>query len=205
MAAKRRGSASRRAGAKVTDAQATAETSQSARAGNPEAHVPPTRMGGVLSATGQAVSQALGHEHVPKGKDRGAQDSPKGIQPDYLKGAKPQGLQKEAARFVSNGEVDLRLTPTAGGPQPQLAATHAEGEDKIQERMEAHDTYVEARSVTRDKRLSEATINRLGGAELRAIAAQRGYTDFPDHGNRTIRGAFAKAQEQDKNLGKEEI
>lgn len=199
MAAKRR-SAGRRAQLSTSEGQA--EASQAALSGVPEAGVPPTRQGGPGSATGQAVRQALGLEEIPKGKDRGAPDAPKVGEP--LK-AKPQGLQKEQALFTSNGEVDLRLVPTASGPQSAPAATHAEGEKRIQERRDAHQDYIEARSTQRDKRLSEATISRLGHAELRAIASQRGYKDIPEHGNRTTRTWFARQQEEDEALGKDEL
>lgn len=219
MAAKRRGGAKkgssngRRAGAKggakkrgaqISDNESAASAGSAAAAGVPEAGVPPTRQGGVLTATGQAVRQALELEEIPKGDERGAPDAPE-MEPDYLEGQAPQGLQAEPALFVSNGEVDLRLQPTAAGPQPEIAATREALEEHIQQRREEHQDYIETRSRTRDKKLSQATIDRLGHQELRAIGTQRGYQNAPEHGNRTTRTWFAKAQKEDEGLGDEEI
>jgi hypothetical protein len=202
MPAKRGATARQGRQGRITTGEDAATVAQAALAGSPKAGVPPTRQSSPFSATGQAVMQAEGLEHIPKGKDRGAPGAPD--MGDPLK-AKPRGLQKEKAIFTSNGEVDTRLAPTPSGPQPAVAATHEEGEKQIKERRDAHQQFIETRSSQRAKRLSEATISRLNHAELRAIASQRGYQDIPEHGNRTTRTWFAEQQKQDKLLGKEEI
>jgi hypothetical protein len=181
---------------------------QAAREGVPEAGVPPTTQGAPISATGQAVAQALGQEEVPKGKDRGAPPSQaqKDAQPDYFKGAKPKGMQAEQAIFASNGSLEPNMVASPSGLVP--VSTVARDEDHAQEimedRREQHQKYVELRSSNRNKRLSEATVGRLGHAELRAIGEQRGY-QLPLGGNRTTRTAFLAAQAEDKVLGKEEV
>lgn len=205
MPAKRGATARQGRQGRITTAedQATAaQAAQAALAGSPKAGVPPTRQSSPFSATGQAVLQAEGLEHIPKGKDRGAPNAPD--MGDPLK-AKPRGLQKEPAIFTSNGEVDLRLAPTPSGPQPAVAASPKEGDEQLKARREAHQRFIETRSTQRAKKLSEATISRLNHAELRAIATQRGYQNIPEHGNRTTRTWFAEQQKQDKLLGKEEI
>jgi hypothetical protein len=190
--------------------KSSVEPGQAARAGVPEANVPPTTQSGPLSATGQAVRQALGQEEVPKGKERGAPQSQgqKDAKPDLIgKGGKPTGLQKEKAIFSSNGEIPSDMVASPSGLVPMHTAAGGD-EDKMQQmvedRRDEHERYVERRSVMRTKRLSNATIDRLGHAELRAIGEQRGYT-LPVAGARSTRAAFARAQEGDKELGKEEI
>jgi hypothetical protein len=50
-------------------------------------------------------------------------------------------------------------------------------------------------------RISEATVGRLGRAELMAIGVTRGYKMSPDVGTRATRNAFLKAQDEDESLG----
>lgn len=55
------------------------------------------------------------------------------------------------------------------------------------------------------KRLSAATIDRLGGAELRAIGYTRGYQISADKGKRAIRIEFTEQQKKDHSLPAGEI
>lgn len=173
------------------------DVAQSAREGNVGAGVPPTRQGSVFSATGQAVARELGAEQPPE--DRGAPDAPE-AEPDFMEGAEPKGLQAEPARFVSNGSLEPNMVASPSGPIPasSVTATREDAEQRVEDHLAEHDRFVQQRS-SQAKRLSQATIDRVGGAELRAIARQRGY-DIVEGGNRTTRRAFAAAQNDDETL-----
>lgn len=52
--------------------------------------------------------------------------------------------------------------------------------------------------------LTEDEIRKLGAADLRAIALQRGYRDFPQAGRRTTQAAFIRMQNEDPDLTRRE-
>lgn len=158
--------------------------------------VPTTRQTGPETATGQQIAWDNGEQEVPKGDERGSQLEIEGGEPTPTieGGDKPRGLQAEPALFVSNGQVAHDMVPSPTGLQPiaAVAATPEEAKKKIDERVEQHQQYIN-RTQNKDKVLDEATVGRLGKAELRAIALQRGY-DVPEAGTRAIRANFLRAQ-----------
>ena len=191
--------------AKSADASGVtaADASGAAKAKASEAaKVPPTRSTGPESATGAALAAQA--KEVPSGDERGSKvkTGEGDAQPD-AKVQAPVGAQAEPARFTSNGQVPHATvgSPTGSVPVSALASSPEDAEKRIDEQNEAHDDFV-AKRLNRDRRLDPATLNRLSGAELRAIGAQRGYK-LPDYsGSRTTRQAFIEAQDKDTNLPK---
>lgn len=169
--------------------------------------VPATRQTSDATATGQEIAARMGHEKIPKGKDRGSKVPIEG-QPkaDLIgKGGKPSELQKPgSALFVSNGSIDPTTVPSPTGLQPvgAVATSPEHAKELIKQRREDHERYVErgAESKNAGKRLDEATINRLSKVELRAIGSQRGYA-MGEGGTRTTRAAFVAGQDADESLG----
>lgn len=160
--------------------------------------VPATRQTSVASATGQQIAWENGETEVPKGDERGSQLEIEGGDPTPTieGGDKPRGLQAEPALFVSNGQVPHDMVPSPTGLQPvaAVAGTPEEAKEKIDQRVDEHQKYV-SRTQEKDRVLDEATVGRLGKAELRAIALQRGY-DVPEAGTRAIRANFLRAQSE---------
>lgn len=164
--------------------------------------VPPTRATGPETATGQQIKWAAGEVEVPKGDERGSQVDIEGGDPTpTLEGGdKPRGLQAEDALFSSNGQVasDMEASPTGLQPIGANSASPEEAKKKIEQRRTEHEAYVNR--TPKVERLDDATINRLGRAELAAIGKQRGYS-IPDAGTRATRAAFAAGQDSDSKLG----
>lgn len=174
-------------------AKVSTETKQAA------AQVPPTRATGPESATGAALAAAK-HE-IPSGDDRGSKTPVAGDpQPDQTREA--TGAQTTPARFTSNGQLPHNTVPSPTGSVPVgLVATSVEdAKDRVEATMREHDAAVAARKTNR--RLDTATINRLTGAELRAIGEQRGYVMSAYAGTRTMRALFTAAQDKDPNIEK---
>lgn len=167
------------------------ETKQAAAA------VPPTRATGPESATGAAIAAAT-HE-IPKGDDRGSKVEIAGdIRPDSEREA--QGAQTQAARFTSNGQLphNMVASPSGSVPVGLVASSPEDAKKRVDEANKAHDDAVAARKKL--KKLDAATINRLTGAELRAIGEQRGYVMSAYAGTRTMRTLFTEAQNKDPNI-----
>lgn len=181
-----------------TAKRATARESDP-QSGSIEAGVPPTRAVGQETATGQAIREAAGEEERLKGDDRGSPSDPGELADPK---GKPKGMQAKPAIFTSNGEIPRNVVPTASGLQPisTVANTQEEADKLIEKREEDHARTVE-RGVLRRERLDEATVGRLGRAELRAIGETRGY-DMPISGTRATRAAFLKGQEEDELVEK---
>lgn len=165
-----------------------------------ESGVPPTRATGAETATGMQIRAKSGQD-IPKGKEAGSQVPIEGGDPtpDHEGPQKPRGLQAEPALFVSNGSVPHQAIASPSGLQGPGAVLGSPEEAKrmVDARVEEHKAFVE-RSVS-TKRLDEATISRLGRAELAAIGLQRGY-DIPEAGARATRAAFARGQDTDNTI-----
>lgn len=163
--------------------------------------VPPTRATGPESATGAAI-EAQTHE-IPQGDDRGSKVEIVGdIKPDSA-GREPQGAQAQPARFTSNGQLphDFVPSPTGSVPVGAVATSPEDAKRRVQEAQKAHDEFVQRRTQL-NKRLDSATINRLTGAELRAIGEQRGYSMPNNVGTRAMRVRFQAEQDKDSNISK---
>lgn len=163
--------------------------------------VPPTRATGAETATGQAIRTADGTNETPQGEDRGSKVPIVGgePQPDLLEGAAPKGAQLEPAKFSSNGQLEGGTVGSPTGSIPVSAvARDQEHADELLEKADAEHAKFLNRSF-KDKKLDDRTLSHIGGAELRAIAAKRGY-DIPEAGTRATRAAFARAQDDDENL-----
>jgi hypothetical protein len=160
---------------------------------------------GTGTATGQEARRRAGDEEVPKGKERGStvKSSTPVPKADYLgEGQAPIGRQKEEAIFVANGQIDPSFVASPSGPIPVSAVTSTpeEAEKRIEQQKKS--IAESNKPFTRGRRLSDEEISRMNGAELRAVAHDRGYDVSPNAGTRGTRAAFADAQKKDKNLEK---
>jgi hypothetical protein len=164
--------------------------------------VPPTRATGLESATGTALNEAA-RTDVPKGKERGSTVPIDGGQPkpDYLEEGNPNKISKEPAKFTSNGQVPDGTvgSPSGSVPVAAFARDQKHADQLLKDQAEKHNAYIEARN--NPKKLDDNTVNRMGGAELRAIGLQRGY-DLGERGTRGTRAEFIRAQDKDKTLKK---
>lgn len=112
---------------------------------------------------------------------------------------KPVGLMAEKASFVKNGSLPAGQLPTPTGLMPASAlATSPEDANK---RLEEHVKTLNGRSRTLEyQKLSRAQIDAMSGAELRAVAHDRGYDLGDQAGNRATRKRFIEAQNRDESL-----
>jgi hypothetical protein len=141
------------------------------------------------------MRQNLGEAERVKGKERGstvpiAGGVPKG---DW-QSPKAVGAQKEPAKWATNGSVPVNSIPSPSGPVPvgAVAMTAEEGEKVVEAYEEgARGAFASAATT----RLSEEQVARMSGAELRAVAHQRGY-DLELAGTRVTRTRFLKLQEK---------
>lgn len=158
--------------------------------------VPPTRATGEETATGAALAQ---HE-IPQGEDRGSKVEIVGGTPTPDDGS-PKGLQAQPAQFTSNGSLPPNKVPTSSGlvPVSAVASTPEDAKKRIDARRDQIAQENEERNSLRH--LSDADLAKLGGAEIRAIAHQRGY-ELPAAGTRTARAAFSAAQAKDSRIKK---
>ncbi len=169
---------------------------------------------GTGTATGQEAARRAGNENLPKGKDRGSTLKSKEPVPaaDYMgKGAKNVGKQKTKAVFVGNGQVDTSKVGSPSGPVP-ISSVVSTPEEAAKLEAKNRKAIVEdhGRGIGRG-RLTDEQIDSMNGAELRAVATDRGYGASPGHpgfgitsmsGTRGTRAAFKELQKADKNLGK---
>lgn len=163
---------------------------------------------GSNTATGQEAARRSGEEDesLPEGEERGSTVAIEGeFKGDYLgKPNKAQGAQKEEAEFVSNGTIPLNHVPSNSGlvPVSALANSPEDAERRLEEQRKSLDGSRKALFSQRAE-LTEEQISRMGGAELRAVATDRGY-DIPDNiGARGTRAAFARAQADDDSIQRE--
>lgn len=162
--------------------------------------------GGSGTASGQeAARRAEGtDDNIPQGKDRGSTNDPgevPGKTGDLVGDPHPPvGPQTEAAIFVPNGAIERNMVASPSGPVPVAAVTSSaeEAEKLIEKRNE--DLSKQFKGFKRGKRLSDVQINQMNGAELRAVATDRGYDISHSAGTRGTRAAFAQLQSEDDLL-----
>lgn len=161
--------------------------------------------GGTGTASGKEAARRAGAEdELPTGEERGSLVDP-GIVPegegDYM--GTPHaavGPQTEAAFFAPNGAIPPNMVASPSGLVPVSAVTStAEEAEKLLDRRK-EDLSREYKGLTKGKRLTDEQIRSMGGAELRAVATDRGYDLSPNAGTRGTRAGFATAQLEDENL-----
>lgn len=161
--------------------------------------------GGTGTATGVAQQHFSGEEdaRIENLEDRGSTVPIAGGSPsaDFAAGepSQPVGAQAQPAHYTVNGTIDPMMVATPGGPQPvgALAGTVSAAQGRVDETAEAF--KMQNRGFRGYEALDDAQIERLNGAELRAIAYDRGY-DVPEGGNRTVRMRFRAEQADDSRL-----
>ena len=135
--------------------------------------------------------------------DREIPETTSAVKPDYLssEASAPIGLQAEEATFLPNGSAEHGMVASNSGYVP--AASVARDVDHFDELVENQKNVLKEglRSV-RDGRkpLEDHHIDKMSGAELRAVAHDRGYDISDTMGTRGSRAAFAKAQKEDDSL-----
>lgn len=108
------------------------------------------------------------------------------------------GAQAVEAAYATNGTIPAGMTasPTGFVPASTVSSDPAEAQRIAQENLDnsAHKAAV----GSEPKWLSRSEVEAHSGAELRAVASDRGY-DIPSTlGNRGTRRAFLKAQAKDR-------
>lgn len=155
------------------------------------------------TATGQARSHFLGDEkeRIEGLESRGSTQEIAGGEPVADASGndtqKPRGAQAQPSAFVSNGSLPVNMVASGSGPVPVSSVT-SNPEDAARmaaESIKAHDDHVLRSGATK---LSRAQIESMSGAELRAVASDRGYDLGEQGGNRTTRRRFIEAQNKDE-------
>lgn len=157
------------------------------------------------TATGQEYLQRQGkldhHTEGSGGSDLEVEGNP---QPDADGPQKPTGLQAEPAEWTTNGTIPPNSLPSPSGPVP-AAALHStkEAADKaVEDAYDAADQEFDERFAQRTE-IDADTIGRMSGAEIRAVATDRGYKDVTGlTGRKGSRSAFLKAQSEDTSVKK---
>lgn len=158
---------------------------------------------GLNTATGIAYEHHFGEKETPEGEERGSTRESAGhadeIKPDAVsEGQGPVGLQAEEAAYARNGTIPAGFTASPSGPVPisSVARDPEEAKRRASETFEAYDKQL-IRSKEYEE-LSDEQIDRASGAELRAVAHDRGYNLGPIGGNRSTRARFRRAQAEDR-------
>ncbi len=160
---------------------------------------------GGTTATGQEAARRAGteDERIESLESRGGPETKEKIVPDAIstKGVKPVGMQAEPAIFVANGSIPPNSVASNSGLVPVSAVTGSieDAEALLETRAADRKAEAKARSSSRTK-LGEDQVNKMSGAELRAVAHDRGYTITDTAGSRGTRAAFRRLQDEDDYL-----
>lgn len=178
--------------------------SKRASEGEDEIVVPEGVAPSPFSASGLAAAQRLGvAPATPEGEDRGSKVEIEGGEPEPdmagLGGAPaPRGAQAEPAQFTHNGSLPHGMVPSPTGPVPvgAVAADPETGRALIEQQR----ATVARGAIARHVRLTEAQLAAMPARDIRALAHDRGYEDFPYAGARASRAHFLRRQDEDETL-----
>lgn len=167
--------------------------------------VPPTRQSGIESATGKALAAET--KEIPSGAERGNKNEIQGGTPKPdAEGPKNSGAQTQPAVFTSNGQVPHGFVGSPTGPVAvgTVARDADHAQELIQKNRDDQIAYNEKRwrGATQQEYLSEKQVAKMSRPDVKALAVQRGYKNFPDAGTRATRAAFMAAQDKDETLQK---
>lgn len=155
---------------------------------------------GLGTAIGVIRAHELDGKEIPEGEDRGSTVPVAGTfdAGDAWEGAKAQGAQTQPAILATNGTVPVNHIGSPSGPVPvsTVSGDPAQGAKMIQENFDKDEKEL---LRTGYAKLSRAKIESMTGAELRAVASDRGY-DLGQAGNRQSRTRFRNAQDKDTNF-----
>ncbi len=164
----------------------------------------------ILQKSSAGIGTAIGQLKIEKtrepieGDDRGSKVPIVGTfdKGDAIEGAEPQGAQTLPSIITVNGTVPVNMIGTPSGPVPVSAVESdpAKGAQLIQERLDADEKEI---LRTGYAKLSRSKVESMGGADLRAVASDRGY-DVGQAGNRQTRARFLRLQAEDKNFESDE-
>lgn len=160
---------------------------------------------GSLSAIGVEREFRLGdgEDRIKGLESRGVDQEIEGGEPEPdhppHPGPAARGLQTAPANFVTNGTVPATFVGSPSGPVPvsSVARDAAHARQLLKEARESNDRVVLGagyEKVSRDK------IEKMSGAELRAVAYDRGYDLGQQSGSRSTRRRFIEAQNKDQRL-----
>jgi hypothetical protein len=156
------------------------------------------------TATGMAKRDRDGELAEEDHSDQTLSETAEEIKPDYM-ATKPNplvGQQKEEARFTSNGSIPLGMVASNSGfvPASSVERDPERAAELVQQNLETFsEGYI---STSSRRRLDDAKIQSMSGAELRAVATDRGYDMSTAMGTRASRAAFTRLQGEDKTLEK---
>jgi hypothetical protein len=160
---------------------------------------------GADTATGQAFAHDSGEEEERiEGLENRGSDNPiaggEGIVADYSgqETQEPIGLMAQPAHFTVSGTINPTEVASPSGPVPlgSVTASLADAQKRIEEQHKSAEASVRRRRSSLEP-LTQAQIDSMSGAELRAVAVDRGYEMADGGGTRTTRRKFAEAQEAD--------
>lgn len=161
---------------------------------------------GALSAVGVERDHRLGDadERIKNLESRGVDQEIDGgePEPDYPQhpGPAARGLGTKPANFVTNGTVPGTFVGSPSGPVPVSAvATSVEDANRklAEARKQEEDAILRTSS---QQKLSRAKVESMSGADLRAVASDRGYDIGDQVGSRATRRRFLAAQDKDESL-----
>lgn len=168
------------------------------------------RAPGGTTATGLAAARLRAEENGEE-EESSEDQVPEIAGGDSIKGdyaphtaSKPTGAQAAKAAYTTTGTIPSGFGPSPSGPQPlaALAATPEEARKIAEDSYEAYEKQVVR--ADKPKEIDDLTLERMSGAELRAVAHDRGYDLGDVSGARSTRTRFRAAQEEDENLEKQE-
>ena len=163
------------------------------------------RAQGGTTATGQEAARRDGteDERLDSQESRGGPEPDDQIKPDAIatKGVKPIGMQAEPAIFVANGSIPPNHVASNSGLVPVSAITNSKevAEERNEQETERRVADAKSRKSSRT-RVDDALIEKMSGAELRAVGHDRGYELSDTAGTRGTRSAFRRAQDEDEYL-----
>lgn len=159
---------------------------------------------GGTTATGTEASVRSGEqdERIDALESRGGPEPEEDIKPDAIAAKAPKnvGLQKESAEFVVNGSIPPNSVASNSGlvPVGAIVGSAEDAEARVEEQKDR--VANERKATSRRRRLTDADIEKHSGAELRAVAHDRGYEISDSAGTRAIRRMFATQQADDDTL-----
>lgn len=157
-------------------------------------------LSGLNTATGREKARLEGSDEALKGDEAAEKKEIAGgdeIVADYSgqRTQKPVGLQAEEASFAPNGTVNPALVPSPSGSVPGIqVGLSGEALQKRQEELIDRQKKALEERQKGPEALTDEQIESMSAAELRAVAADRGYQIPTTSGRRATQRAFRSAQ-----------
>lgn len=149
---------------------------------------------GIRPGPNTASGLAASPETYEKVEDTAAKEVASG-EPSAKPGENSPAQQPGTATFLINGQLEAGSLPSNQGPVPASVS----GQDNAAALGVSHAESVKQQQKLLYEPFTEAQVNNMGRAEVRAHAEQRGY-DIGEAGTRVLRARLLDKQKEDKNL-----